>query len=82
MLHKYYKKHGRALFPHFHLIRAVEQKIHGNIVEIRKLDQDFSGDIQFAAFIVAVNALAASQNFAHLHLRQVMIFPQFADSLI
>lgn len=51
-------------------------------MEIRQLDQDVCRDVHIPTFIIAVYALAAHQNFCHLHLGHILVLTQVSDSLV
>ncbi len=66
----------------FLFIRAVKKIIYRYVVEIGKLNKNFGGDVKLSALIVAVNALTAGQNFAHLLLSKVAVLSQVANSFV
>ena len=66
----------------FWVVCPVQQVIHRNLVEIRQAYQNGCGDIDIAPFIVAVNPLAAKQNFAHLGLRHILVLPEGPDPMV
>ena len=64
------------------VIRAPQNVIGGNVIEIRQTDQNLRRDIQYAPFVIAVYALAAHQNFPHFPLGQIAILAQISNPSI
>ena len=51
-------------------------------MKISKLFKNFCRDINIAAFVIAVNALTAIQDFSNLLLRHILILAQIAYSSV
>ena len=71
-----------VLFCGVGIVGPFQQIVYGHPVEIRNPNERGGWDINVPAFIVAVYALAAPQNFSHLDLGQALVLPQCANSLI
>ena len=84
---------GRKSRPHFSKrwllfrvfrfdIAGTGNIVHRNIIELRKDQQIINGNAGLAAFIVGIGALADMQQVSDPLLRQSVIFPNLAYSLI
>ena len=72
----------QMLFVSEGIVGEAQKVIRGDMVEVRKADQNLRGDVPLTHLIVAVNALRTVEIFRQLPLFQVVIFPQVPDSLI
>ena len=66
----------------FLIIGAFKNIVGRYIVEIRRLFEYLSRNINISPFVIAVNALAAIQYFSHLLLSHVLVFTQISYSSV